>query len=97
VLAESEGLVLHTSEGIGYETSWRQVEAMLLEAAARTPGVLEQPAPFVLAKELGDFCVVYELNVHSGDTSDLARKYTALHRNVLDVFNEYGVQIMTPA
>jgi hypothetical protein len=23
--------------------------------------------------------------------------YTDLHRNVLDVFNEYGVQIMTPA
>lgn len=23
--------------------------------------------------------------------------YTALHRNILDVFNEYGVQIMTPA
>ena len=23
--------------------------------------------------------------------------YTELHRNILDVFNEYGVQIMTPA
>jgi hypothetical protein len=23
--------------------------------------------------------------------------YTALHRNILDVFNEFGVQIMTPA
>ena len=23
--------------------------------------------------------------------------YTAMHRNILDVFNEYGVQIMTPA
>jgi hypothetical protein len=23
--------------------------------------------------------------------------YTALHRNILDVFNEHGVQIMTPA
>ena len=25
---------------IGYDTPWRQVEAMLLEAAARTPGLL---------------------------------------------------------
>jgi len=25
------------------------------------------------------------------------RQYTELHRNILDVFNEYGVQIMTPA
>jgi hypothetical protein len=23
--------------------------------------------------------------------------YTSLHRHILDVFNEYGVQIMTPA
>ena len=23
--------------------------------------------------------------------------YSALHRSILDVFNEYGVQIMTPA
>jgi hypothetical protein len=23
--------------------------------------------------------------------------YTALHQNILDVFNEYGVPIMTPA
>jgi len=23
--------------------------------------------------------------------------YTGLHRHILDVFNEYGVQIMTPA
>ena len=27
----------------------------------------------------------------------MASLYTALHRNILDVFNEYGVQIMTPA
>ena len=27
----------------------------------------------------------------------MAERYTALHRNILDTFNEYGVQIMTPA
>jgi hypothetical protein len=27
----------------------------------------------------------------------MARLYTALHQNILDVFNEYGIQIMTPA
>ena len=29
------GLILHTEIGLGYETPWRQVEAMLLTAAAR--------------------------------------------------------------
>ncbi len=38
-LAKDDGLLLHTTVGIGYETPWRQVEAMLLEAARRTPGL----------------------------------------------------------
>jgi small-conductance mechanosensitive channel len=96
-LARSRGLILHTTVGIGYETPWRQVEAMLLMAAERTPGLLREPAPFVLQKSLGDFCVVYEINVYCDNPSAMAALYTRLHQHVLDVFNEYGVQIMTPA
>jgi small-conductance mechanosensitive channel len=96
-LAKQHGLILHTAVGIGYETPWRQVEAMLLEAANRTEGLLKEPKPFVLQTALGDFAVTYELNVHSDAPALMPRLYTALHRNILDVFNEYGVQIMTPA
>jgi len=98
-LARDRGLILHTTAGIGYETPWRQVEAMLLEAAARTAGVLKDPPPFVMIPQmaLGDFCVTYELNVHVSDAHAAQRTYSELHRHVLDVFNEYGVQIMTPA
>jgi small-conductance mechanosensitive channel len=96
-LARTRGLILHTTVGIGYETPWRQVEAMLLLAAERTPGLLREPAPFVLQKSLGDFCVVYEVNVYCDAPAEMARLYTSLHQNILDIFNEYGVQIMTPA
>jgi small-conductance mechanosensitive channel len=96
-LARTRGLILHTTVGIGYETPWRQVEAMLCLAAERTPGLLKEPAPFVLQKSLGDFAVTYELNAYCDDPQAMARLYTALHQNVLDVFNEHGVQIMTPA
>lgn len=96
-LAKKDGLILHTTVGIGYETPWRQVEAMLLLAAERTPGLLREPPPFVLHKELGDFCVTYELNVYCDRPGEQLQLYTALHRNVLDAFNEHGVQIMTPA
>lgn len=96
-LTRQRGLILHTTVGIGYETPWRAVEAMLLLAAERTPGVQREPAPFVLQKSLGDFSVVYELNAYCTDPAIMFRLYTALHRSILDVFNEYGVQIMTPA
>jgi small-conductance mechanosensitive channel len=96
-LARQQGLILHTTVGIGYETPWRQVEAMLLMAAERTPGLLRQPSPFVLQQALGDFCVTYELNAYCDEPVAMYRLYTELHRNILDVFNEYNVQIMTPA
>jgi small-conductance mechanosensitive channel len=96
-LARSHGLILHTTVSIGYETPWRQVEAMLLVAAERTEGVLREPASFVLEKSLGDFAVTYELNAYVDSAKLLPQRYAELHRQVLDVFNEYGVQIMTPA
>jgi small-conductance mechanosensitive channel len=96
-LAKEHGLILHTTVGIGYETPWRQVEAMLLLAVERTPGFLTEPAPFVLHRKLGDFAVEYEINAYCQDVHAMMALYTALHRNILDLFNEYGVQIMTPA
>jgi small-conductance mechanosensitive channel len=96
-LAQSRGLILHTTVGIGYETPWRQVEGMLRLAAERTPGLLKEPPPFVLQKALGDFAVTYEINAYCDNPQAMGRLYTALHQNILDVFNEYGVQIMTPA
>ena len=96
-LAQSRGLILHTEVGIGYETSWRQVEAMLLAAAERTAGLSREPRPFVLERQLGAFAVTYELNVYCTDVSAMLQLYAALHRSILDVFNEFRVQIMTPA
>ena len=96
-LARERGLILHTVVGIGYETPWRQVEAMLLTAAERTAGLLREPPPFILQKSLGDFAVAYELNVYCDRPLAMYQLYTELHRNILDVFNEYGVQIMTPS
>ena len=96
-LVGTRGLILHTTVGIGYETPWRQVEAMLRLAAERTPGLLKEPAPFILQKSLGDFAVTYELNAYCDDPQRMALLYTAMHQSILDVFNEHGVQIMTPA
>jgi small-conductance mechanosensitive channel len=97
VYAREDQLILHATVGINYETPWRQVEAMLILAAERTEGLLREPPPFVLEKALGDFAVLYEINAYCGDARAMARVYAALYRNIIDVFHEYGVQIMTPA
>jgi small-conductance mechanosensitive channel len=95
--AKEQGLIIHTTVGIGYETPWRLVDAMLKEAADRTDGLLKQPPPFVLKLALGDFAVTYEINAYCNDVSRMHLCYSTLHQHILDVFNENNVQIMTPA
>ena len=95
--AKETGLILHTTVGIGYETPWRLVESMLLQASDNTEGLMKQPPPFINQKSLGNFAVEYEINVFCNDVSNLPMTYTNLYRNILDVFNENNVQIMTPA
>jgi hypothetical protein len=46
---------------------------------------------------LGDFAVTYEINVYCDAPERMRHFYAELRRHILDVFNEYGVQIMTPA
>jgi len=96
VKARERGLILHTPVTIGYDTPWRQVHAMLLMAARKTPGLLAEPEPFVLQQSLDDFYVTYELNVYTDKPEKMTVFYSELHQNILDVFNEYGVQIMSP-
>ena len=97
-LATRQGLILHTVVGIGYETPWRQVEAMLLLAAERTPGLLARAAPLRVAPIAWRFCdQLRTQRLLRRRPADVARSTPRLHRNILDVFNEYGVQIMTPA
>lgn len=90
------GIILHTDVGIGYDVPWRQVEALLLMAAQRTPGLERNPEPFVLQTAMGDFTVVYQLNAYCREAERMTSLYSALHASIQDVFNEYGVQIMSP-
>jgi small-conductance mechanosensitive channel len=95
---QGRGYVVDTVVTIGYDTPWRQVEAMLVEAARRTPDVLAQPEPRVFQTELSDFYPQYRLvcQALASDPRPRAVVLTRLHANIQDVFNEHGVQIMSP-
>jgi small-conductance mechanosensitive channel len=94
--AQDEGVFVPTSLTIGYDTPWRQVQALLLLAAARTPGLRREPAPVVRQTALQDFYVQYTLLVCVEEPNLRATVLDTLHANILDAFNEYGVQIMSP-
>lgn len=92
------GYIVDTTVTIGYDTPWRQVEAMLIEAACRTPGVLDTPAPRVYQTALTDWYPEYRLVAQAipEQPRPRAEVLSALHANIQDVFNEHGVQIMSP-
>lgn len=96
--AGRSGYVLDTTVTIGYDTPWRQVHAMLIEAAEATPEILNDPAPYVVQTALSDFYVAYKLVVNVGTDVPAARAKVAsdLHAAIQDSFNCYGVQIMSP-
>lgn len=92
------GFIVDTTVTIGYDTPWRQVEAMLEEAARRTNGVLASPKPQVYQTALSDFYPEYRLVCQAipSEPRPRAMVLSNLHANIQDVFNEYGVQIMSP-
>jgi small-conductance mechanosensitive channel len=92
------GFVIDTSVTIGYDAPWRQVHAMLVEAARRTEGVLADPKPRAFQTALSDFYIEYRLVCQAipSEPRPRAEVLSALHANVVDVFNEHGVQIMSP-
>lgn len=92
------GYVVDTTVTIGYDTPWRQVHAMLIDAALRTEGIQAHPAPQVFQTELSDWYPVYRLVCQAipEEPRPRAEVLSALHANIQDVFNTFGVQIMSP-
>lgn len=95
-LGDTQGTLLTTKVTIGYDTPWRQVHALLINAAKKTPGLRVTPAPFVYQRSLSDFYVEYELFANIDRPLERIPILSALHANIQDEFNEFGVQIMSP-
>ncbi len=95
-LSGQQGTLVSTRVTIGYDAPWRQVQALLVGAAVRTPGVRADPAPFVYQRALSDFYVEYELFASIDRPLERVPILSALHGHIQDLFNEHGVQIMSP-
>lgn len=90
------GALISTTVTIGYDTPWRQVHAMLINAAELTSGLRNEPKPFVMQKALQDYYVEYELYAYVDRPLERIQIMSELHSHIQDQFNTYGVQIMSP-
>ncbi|MGY0163275.1 mechanosensitive ion channel family protein [Edwardsiella tarda] len=94
--ARQGGIIITTSVTIGYDVPWRQVQAMLTLAVQRTEGILHEEALRIRQTELQDWYVSYELQTEIAAGEAPAQVKSTLHGHILDVFNQFGVQIMSP-
>ena len=97
-VVKGPGFIVDTTVTIGYDTPWRQVNALLVQAALQTPGVLADPPPRVFQVALSDYYPEYRLVCQAvpSEPRPRAEVMSLLHANIQDLFNQYGVQIMSP-
>lgn len=93
--ARNYGLIIHSEVSFGYETPWRRVHPLLIEAALATPGVMPEPSPFILETSLHDWYPIYQVNAYIQDADKLAQIYSDLHQNIQDVFNREKIEILS--
>lgn len=94
--AAGQGLIISTTATIGYDVPWKEVHQALIDAALQTPMVEKDPMPFVWQTSLDDFYVAYQLNAYTKHSGQQGHIYSGLHQNIQDVFNERGIEIMSP-
>ena len=94
--AREYGLIIHTEVSIGYDVPWRRVNPLLIEAALNTPGVVDDPRPFVLETSLSDWYPVYQINAYIKDANRMSQIYSDLYQNIQYKFYEAVLEIMSP-
>ncbi|MDR0486044.1 MAG: mechanosensitive ion channel family protein, partial [Elusimicrobiota bacterium] len=84
--AKEHGLIIYKEVTASYSVPWRKVYAALIEAALKTPNVLQEPKPFVLQTDLSDYGAKYQLNVYIAEERLMQTTSSELFENIQDVF-----------
>lgn len=89
-------LAISIQVSAGYNEDQENVKYLLLEAAQNTFGVVKEPKPYVLFKELGDFAAIYELIGYTDKANLSIQIKSDLRGNVYNMFKEAKIDLTTP-
>ena len=94
--SNQHGLVINTTVTMGYETPWRSVHELLIEAALATEYIQAEPRPFVLQTSLNDHAVSYQINGYTKEANKQDVIYSNLYQNIQDLFSKAGLKLLSP-
>ncbi len=72
---------------------WR-VEEILLKAAQKTKGILDEPAPHVFAKDVNGQSITYQLWAYMDSPRELKTAKTELIWNLQELFHQVGIKAL---
>lgn len=94
--AGSDGLVINTKIAMAYEVPWQTFHELAKAAVARTVLLESKPEPFIFQSSLDDFYVTYQINAYTKHPHRQAFIYSELHKHIMDVFHEAGIEMVSP-
>ncbi len=93
---EKHGVIIFMPVSVCYNVPWRRAVELITDAAKKTEGVLHDPAPFVLIKNLGNDASDMELNVYTNEPENQPRIFSELNKNIRDLFEANGISMTVP-
>jgi len=93
---EKNGIILYMTVTVCYDVPWRKAAELIVEAARKSEYVLDNPAPFVLVKNLGNYACEMELNIYTNEPEKQPSIFSELNKNIRDIFEANGINMTVP-
>jgi small-conductance mechanosensitive channel len=94
--SKDNGVVVNAVVTMGYDVPWARITQLLIDAAIKTPFVLQEPPPFVLQTALNDFSVSYQINAYTKEASQMPYIYSELYKHIQDTLRDAGIEMVLP-
>jgi len=93
---EANGIILYMTVTVCYDVPWRKAAELIVEAARKSKYVLDNPSPFVLVKNLGNYACEMELNIYTNEPEKQPSIFSELNKNIRDIFEQNGINMTVP-
>ncbi|MCK4366937.1 MAG: mechanosensitive ion channel, partial [Thermoplasmata archaeon] len=90
--SRSETYAMAVEANIAFDIPHAKVESLLMKAADKTDGIVDEPRPEVFAKSVDNGLILYQLLAYTDEPETMKEINSKLIYYVQDVFLEAGIK-----
>ena len=91
----SEHHPIFVEVAVGWSVAHGTVEQLLIDAAKRTPGILDSPPPAVFGKDVHGNAIVHQLLAYTNEPEQMKQVKSALLYTIQDLFHERNLKVLS--